>query len=102
VLTFLTVILKALSLSPYSPPSLLLTGEDGGVRGIGEVAIDVADVGGARHNNMVINNKDLQKVIRTGRDEIKQAQHKLNSSLTTPIVDSEAKVIILFGSKDYI
>ena len=33
------------------------------------------------------------QVISEGRNEIKQTQEKLNSSLTTPIVDHEKKVL---------
>merc|ERR1712037_177256 len=51
-------------------------------------AIEVGDVGG-----MTVNNEELRRVIEEGRKEIKDAQKKLNSSLTTPITESEAKVI---------
>ena len=50
-------------------------------------AIEVGDVGG-----MTVNNEELRRVIEEGRKEIKDAQEKLNSSLTTPITESEAKV----------
>ena len=50
-------------------------------------AIEVGDVGG-----MTVNNEELRRVIEEGRKEIKEAQEKLNSSLTTPITESEAKV----------
>ena len=49
------------------------------------------DLGGG--NNMTVQNDELKRVIEAGRKEIKDAQDKLNSSLTTPIVESEAKVI---------
>ena len=52
-------------------------------------AVEVGDVGGTM---TVHNTEELKKVIEKGRTEIKEAQEKLNSSLTTPIVDSEAKV----------
>ena len=51
-------------------------------------AVEVDDVGG-----MTVNNEELRRVIEEGRKEIKDAQEKLNSSLTTPITESEAKVI---------
>ena len=50
-------------------------------------AIEVGEVGG-----MTVNNEELRRVIEEGRKEIKDAQEKLNSSLTTPITESEAKV----------
>ena len=50
-------------------------------------AVEVDDVGG-----MTVNNEELRRVIEEGRKEIKDAQEKLNSSLTTPITESEAKV----------
>ena len=53
-------------------------------------AVEVPEVGtGAL---IMGNNEDLKRVIEAGRREIKETQEKLNSSLTTPIVDSEAKV----------
>ena len=56
-------------------------------------AVEVeAEVGAS---NMTVHNEELKRVIEEGRKEIKEAQEKLNSSLTTPIVDSEAKVIII-------
>lgn len=57
---------------------------------IDEVADNVAEVGGSRD---MPNHEELHKVMKEGRNEIKKAQEKLSSSLTTPIVDSEAKVI---------
>ena len=36
---------------------------------------------------------ELQQVITKGRKEIKQAQEKLNSSLTTPLADAEVRVL---------
>ena len=56
------------------------------------VEVEAAEVGAS---NMTVHNEELKRVIEEGRKEIKEAQEKLNSSLTTPIVDSEAKVIIL-------
>ena len=47
----------------------------------------VADVGGGG------NERQLQEIMGKGRQEIKEAQEKLNSSLTIPIVDAEAKLI---------
>jgi len=47
---------------------------------------------GASAKDMTVN-EELRRVIEDGRREIKEAQDKLNSSLTTPIVESEAKVI---------
>ena len=37
--------------------------------------------------------RDLDEVMRKGRDDIRQTQEKLNNSLTTPIVDREVKVL---------
>ena len=37
--------------------------------------------------------QELQKVIVKGRQEIKQAQQKLNSSLNTPITEAEVRVL---------
>ncbi len=53
-------------------------------------AVEIGDVGG--RGNMTVQNDELKKVIEQGRKEIKETQEKLNSSLTTPIVESEAKV----------
>ena len=52
-------------------------------------ALEIGDVGGGK---MTVNNDELKRVIEEGRKEIKEAQEKLNSSLTTPISESEAKV----------
>ena len=46
---------------------------------------NVEDVGGG--------NEKLKEIMHKGRQEIKDAQEKLNSSLTIPIVDAEAKVL---------
>ena len=46
---------------------------------------NVEDVGGG--------NETLKEIMNKGRQEIKEAQDKLNSSLTIPIVDAEAKVL---------
>eukprot|EP00093_Oithona_nana_P015211 15211.XXX_1475098_1475639_1 [CDS] Oithona nana genome sequencing. len=54
-------------------------------------ALEVDPVGGGAKDMTV--NEELRRVIEDGRREIKEAQEKLNSSLTTPIVESEAKVI---------
>ena len=51
-------------------------------------AVEVGEVGGGG----AMTNEQLKKVIQEGRREIKETQEKFNSSLTTPIVDSEAKV----------
>ena len=53
-------------------------------------AVEVGEVGGGG----AMTNEQLKKVIQEGRREIKETQEKFNSSLTTPIVDSEAKVSI--------
>ena len=53
-------------------------------------ALEIGDVGGG--GKMTVNNDELKRVIEEGRKEIKEAQEKLNSSLTTPISESEAKV----------
>jgi len=45
------------------------------------------DVGGSLEKQ-----KELQTVISKGRQEIKQAQEKLNSSLTTPLADSGTSI----------
>ena len=58
-------------------------------------AVEVEVVGG-----MTVNNGELKKVIEKGRTEIKEAQEKLNSSLTTPIVHSEAKVRVYSEKSD--
>ena len=55
-------------------------------------ASEVGEVG-ARPKTSMTNNKELKEVIQQGRREIKEAQDKLNSSLTTPIAESEAKVM---------
>ena len=57
------------------------------------VEVEAAEVGAS---NMTVHNEELKRVIEEGRKEIKEAQEKLNSSLTTPIVDSEAKVMRYF------
>jgi len=54
-------------------------------------ALEVDPVGAGAKDMTV--NEELRRVIEDGRREIKEAQEKLNSSLTTPIVESEAKVI---------
>jgi len=54
-------------------------------------ALEVDPVGAGAKDMTV--NEELRRVIEDGRREIKEAQDKLNSSLTTPIVESEAKVI---------
>ena len=46
---------------------------------------NVEDVGGG--------NEKLKEIMNKGRHEIKEAQEKLNSSFTIPIVDAEAKVL---------
>ena len=56
---------------------------------IPDKALEIGDVGGGK---MTVNNDELKRVIEEGRKEIKEAQEKLNSSLTTPISESEAKV----------
>ena len=38
-------------------------------------------------------NERLREIMRKGKQEIKESQEKLNSSLTIPIVDAEAKVL---------
>ena len=38
-------------------------------------------------------NPELKQAMKDGRTEIAKAQEKLNSSLSTPIVDQEKKVI---------
>ena len=53
-------------------------------------ALEVDPVGAGAKDMTV--NEELRRVIEDGRREIKEAQEKLNSSLTTPIVESEAKV----------
>ena len=53
-------------------------------------AVEVGDVGGG--SEMTVHNEELKRCIEEGRKEIKEAQEKLNSSLTTPISESEAKV----------
>ena len=62
---------------------------DGGL----DAALEVDPVGASAKDMTV--NEELRRVIEDGRREIKEAQEKLNSSLTTPIVESEAKVKIL-------
>ena len=57
-------------------------------------ALEVGEVG-ARPKTSMTNNKELKEVIQQGRREIKEAQDKLNSSLTTPIAESEAKVMLM-------
>ena len=64
-------------------------------------AVEVeTELGGGRVaggvKTMTVHNEELKKVIEDGRREIKETQEKLNSSLTTPIVDSEAKVILYY------
>ena len=55
-----------------------------------DAALEVDPVGASAKDMTV--NEELRRVIEDGRREIKEAQDKLNSSLTTPIVESEAKV----------
>ena len=50
-----------------------------------ETGHNVEDVGGG--------NEKLKEIMDKGRQEIKDAQEKLNSSLTIPITDAEAKVL---------
>ena len=38
-------------------------------------------------------NERLREIMRKGKQEIKESQEKLNSSLTIPIVEAEAKVL---------
>ena len=52
---------------------------------VDESGNNVQDVGGG--------NEKLKELMNKGRQEIKDAQEKLNSSLTIPIVDAEAKVL---------
>ena len=52
---------------------------------VDESGRNVEDVGGG--------NEKLKDIMNKGRQEIKDAQEKLNSSLTIPIVDAEAKVL---------
>ena len=59
-----------------------------------DAAVDVDPVGASAKDMTV--NEELRRVIEDGRREIKEAQEKLNSSLTTPIVESEAKVKIQY------
>ena len=60
------------------------------ISGDPDKAIEVGEVGGG--SNMTVHNEELKRCIEEGRKEIKDAQEKLNSSLTTPISESEAKV----------
>ena len=60
------------------------------VSGDPDKAIEVGEVGGG--SNMTVHNEELKRCIEEGRKEIKEAQEKLNSSLTTPLSESEAKV----------
>lgn len=62
-------------------------------------ALEVDPVGGGAKDMTV--NEELRRVIEDGRREIKEAQEKLNSSLTTPIVESEAKVRNCYVTKNH-
>ncbi len=57
-------------------------------------AVEAAEVG-AMKVRRGSSCEDLRRVIKEGRREIKLAQEKLSSSLTTPIAESEAKVSIV-------
>ena len=57
-----------------------------------DLAFEVSEVGASRRPKSSMVNPELKEAIEKGRKEIRDAQEKLNSSLTTPIVDSEARV----------
>ena len=61
---------------PHNPIQIVVLDETGH---------NVEDVGGG--------NEKLKEIMDKGRQEIKEAQEKLNSSLTIPITDAEAKVL---------
>ena len=54
-----------------------------------DLAFEVSEVGASRRpKSSMVNHNELKEAIEKGRKEIRDAQEKLNSSLTTPIVNS--------------
>ena len=57
------------------------------------IPIFILDETGHRVDDVGGGNEKLKAIMGRGRQEIKEAQEKLNSSLTIPLVDAEAKVL---------
>ena len=57
------------------------------------IPIFILDESGRNVEEVGGGNEKLKEIMNKGRQEIKEAQEKLNSSLTIPIVDAEAKVL---------
>lgn len=74
--------ISVINCDPPNPPAQIVSNLD--------EASEAEFVGGG---NMTVHSEELKRVIEEGRREIKETQEKLNSSLTTPIVEAEAKVI---------
>ena len=58
-----------------------------------QIPIFILDESGRNVDEVGGGNEKLKEIMNKGRQEIKEAQEKLNSSLTIPIVDAEAKVL---------
>ena len=58
-----------------------------------QIPIFILDEAGHRVDDVGGGNEKLKAIMGRGRQEIKEAQEKLNSSLTIPLVDAEAKVL---------
>ena len=58
-----------------------------------QIPIFILDESGRNVDDVGGGNEKLKEIMNKGRQEIKDAQEKLNSSLTIPIVDAEAKVL---------
>ena len=58
-----------------------------------QIPIFILDESGRNVDDVGGGNDKLKEIMNKGRQEIKDAQEKLNSSLTIPIVDAEAKVL---------
>ena len=58
-----------------------------------QIPIFILDESGRNVEEVGGGNEKLKEIMNKGRQEIKEAQEKLNSSLTIPIVDAEAKVL---------
>ena len=57
------------------------------------IPIFILDESGRNVEEVGGGNEKLKDIMNKGRQEIKEAQEKLNSSLTIPIVDAEANVL---------